>query len=70
MYQKAKNGSEEEAFHDNLFRSHLYALMNLIYVSGDFSRAIDPTGLDLHLRRNWLPEIAKERLPDPRMFAD
>ena len=67
-YKESGTNFVAEIFHDHFFRSHLSRLMQVIYDCGDFSRATDPTGLDLHIRRNWKPGLSNYRLPDPEMF--
>lgn len=61
-------GSEIEEFHIKMFKRHLWAFMEIIYENGDFSIARDPTGLDLHIRKNWNPSRSKDGIPDPLMF--
>jgi hypothetical protein len=67
-WREAQRDSNEEAFHNNLFRKHLHAMMNIIYISGNFREAVDPTGFELHKRESWNPERLTVGLPDPLMF--
>jgi len=65
---QSHRNSQAQLFHSYLFKEHLKNLMRVIYDNGDFSCAIDPTGLDLHLRSKWNPIRASLGLPDPEMF--
>lgn len=66
--KSADPGSTQEEFHEVMYGRHLYRMMEIVYVSGDFRKAIDPTGQNLHMRQNWHPEKSRSGLPDPRMF--
>jgi hypothetical protein len=55
-------------YHDQLFRSHLWRMMEIIYVSGDFRRAIDPSGQGLNKRESWNPERSRFGIFDPHAF--
>lgn len=65
-YRESDRDSKEESFHDRLFREHLYRLKEIVFTTGDFRIAVDPTGCNLHRRATWNPEY--EPIIDPTMF--
>lgn len=68
LWKMAVSGSWQEQFHDERFRAHLKALMEVVFTGGDFSVAIDPTEFGLQKRENWSWESGSILHKDPRMF--
>ncbi len=66
-FRQTPKESSEEKFHSELFERHLTRLKEIVYTAGDFRRAIDPTGEQLHKRSSWSP--LRIGIPDCRMFA-
>jgi hypothetical protein len=64
-WKQALHTSFEE-FHLSRHRAHLRHLVDLVYRRGDFTKAYDPSFMDLDLRESWDPEMLP--MPHPEMF--
>lgn len=55
-------------FHLVRHRAHLRHLMELVYLSGDFSQVLDPTLCDMDERETWNPD--NRCIPDSEMLDE
>ena len=55
-------------FHLVRFGAHLRHLYETVYVTGDFSLAVDPSERNLHQRKTWSPNLLS--YPHETMFKD
>jgi hypothetical protein len=54
-------------YHVLRHRAHTKAMMDTIYINGDFTKAKDDSGRGLEKRESWDSQL-NFALPDPRMF--